>query len=659
MSDMKKKLFFAALALVAMAGCTSDENVTVVSPPEPTPETTSDAIVFNSVSKGATRADHFGADAAAMLNKKFIVGGFKGDGSTMTSVFDNYIVKWEENTAATTESNSSDWEYVGITAEAPSSIAGNTQAIKYWDYSTTQYDFIAYSTGIKEPNAEPTSTPLGDKIRVSAIDWDALDTKAYTLGGSRENLAECYIADMVTVYKDGTDPQYAYQQEVPLVFRSLATKVRVALYETIPGYSVKDVKFYTDDATPITTGASDANGATLFTSGGTDTNNNFYTFATAWVYFPTTGKAAKEANNTDYNKAHVDLHPVASTASTTQDFGGLNYNSTDYEGSLNSNFGAFLGRTLNSASYAGNKADNYYTIMLPNEEGAVLELRIDYTLVAVDGAGEEIHIHGAKAFVPAIYTQWKPNYAYTYVFKISDNTNGWTNTDMTEPSGLYPITFNAVVVDSEEYTQSTITTVATPSITTYQLGHDVSKNEYEASKGNIYVMVTEDGTPKTDLGSKGIVYTLGKDSESKAEFSEANVMDALNIQESEASGTITGYNGLILTPNNLYYANTIPGVDGNDLIEGTDYPQYSAVRFTPQSGETYAFCYKVSTGTPKTVYIAETLTSQPADWGSGKWFKDANGQTPAPSDFEKGNYYKERYTNKNDVWGVKVIKIAQ
>lgn len=650
---MKKKLFFAALAFVAMVSCTSDEDVVVVTPPDPVSETTSDAIMFSTISKGATRADHFGADAANMLNKKFIVGGFKGDGSAMTTVFDNYIVKWEENTAATTESNTSDWEYVGITAEKPSSIAGNSQAIKYWDYSTTQYDFIAYSTGSMAPNAEPTNTPLGDAVRVSAIDWDALNTKAYTLGGSRENLAKCYIADMVTVYKDGTDPQYAYQQEVPLVFRSLATKVRVALYETIPGYSVKDVKFYTDDTTPITTGASETK-ATLFTSGN-GTNNNFYTFATAWVYFPTTGRTEKEANNTDYNKAHVDLHPVASTASTTQDFGGLNYKNSDYEGNLQS--GDFLGRTLNNASYAGNVADNYYTIMLPNEDGAVLELRIDYTLVAIDGAGEEIHIHGAKAFVPAIYAQWKPNYAYTYVFKISDNTNGWTNTDVTEPSGLYPITFDAVVVDSEEYTQSTITTVATPSITTYQLGHDVTKDEYEESKGNIYVMVTDDGTLKTDIGSKGIVYTLGKTNDSKAEYSEANVMDALNIQKTENTGTITGYNGLILTPIDLYYANTIPGVDGNDLIEGTDYPQYSAVRFAPESGKIYAFCYKVSTGTPKDVLIAETLTSEPGDWSGGVWFTDAAGLSPAPATFEKGNYYKKRYSNKNDVWGVKVIKV--
>ena len=649
---MKKKLFFAALAVVAMVSCTSDEDVVVVTPPDPVQDTTSDAIMFSTISKGATRADHLGADAANMLSEKFIVSGFKGDGSAMTTVFDNYIVKWEENTAATTESNTSDWEYVGITAEKPSSIAGNSQAIKYWDYSTTQYDFIAYSTGSMAPNAEPTNTPLGDAVRVSAIDWDALGSKAYTLGGSRENLAKCYIADMVTVYKDGTDPQYAYQQEVPLVFRSLATKVRVALYETIPGYSVKDVKFYTDDnTTPITTGASETK-ATLFTSGN-GTNNNFYTFATAWVYFPTTGRTEKEANNTDYNKAHVDLHPVASTASTTQDFGELNYNSTDFEGSLNSNSGAFLGRTLNSASYAGNVADNYYTIMLPNEDGAVLELRIDYTLVAIDGAGEEIHIHGAKAFVPAIYAQWKPNYAYTYVFKISDNTNGWTNTDETEPSGLYPITFDAVVVDSEEFTQSTITTVATPSITTYQKGHNVTKDEYEA--GDIYVQVMQNGELVTDLNTiKTKLYKVTN--RPNMTITEADVMDALNIQASTSGNDITGRNGWELKRADITVdgVTAIPGVDGNDII--LDASGKAAV-FTASTG-TYAFVYDYTGGVPAATYIysAETLSSIPSDWSTaGVWYEDPNGVNPVGT-YADGTYYK-KYTNLNHTMGVKVIKV--
>ena len=64
---MKKKLFFAALAFVAMVSCTSDEDVVVVTPPDPVQDTTSDAIMFSTISKGATRADHLGADAANMF----------------------------------------------------------------------------------------------------------------------------------------------------------------------------------------------------------------------------------------------------------------------------------------------------------------------------------------------------------------------------------------------------------------------------------------------------------------------------------------------------------------------------------------------------------------------------------------------------------------
>ena len=643
---MKKNLFLAALAVVALASC-SDDNFVGNNSPDNVITTDTDAISFGSFSKGLTRADHYGKDAATMLSNKFIVGGYKGNSTAMTTVFSDYLVQYTENTAATTESNTSDWEYVGYLAPASSQISGNKQTIKFWDYSTDQYDFIAYSTGAA--GAQIPGSGLGDNnVRVMTIDYANKATKAYSLGGSRQNLAKCYIADMVSVYKNGADPLYAYQNEVPLTFRNLATKVRVALYETVPGYSVKDVKFYTTDAannTDIATGASETK-VTLFTSG-SDTKDNFYTNGTFNVYFPTTGET--NISNSDYNKAHVSFVPNAST--TTQDFGALNYTGEEQNEAVGN---VYLGRNLPNATYAGGDADHYYTIMLPNEEGTVLELRIDYTLLATDGSGEEIKIHGAKAFVPAIYATWKPNYAYTYVFKISDNTNGWTNTDTTEPAGLYPITFDAVVVDAEEYQQSTITSVTTPSITTYQLGHDPEHtDEYSAANGTIYISAMVEGNPKTDIGSKGYLYKVTNESENTTLKLEANVMDALNIQKSVDGNNITGYNGLILTRQDLYYATTIPGVDGNDLVEGTDYPQYSTVRFAPEKG-TYAFCYRVSQGTETPVLIAETLATAPTGWPTD-WFKDAAGTQAAPTTFAPGNYYKKRYTNKNDVWAVKVI----
>ena len=646
MTIMKKYLFFAA-ALVALASCSDEQFVGNNSPN--TPDAIGDsngAIVFNTGTKTITRADHVGEDAANLLNRHFTVAGFKGAGDVTATtvatgtVFDNYIVRWTANTAATTESNTSDWEYVGTDAVAPSTLAGNKQSIKYWDYSAAQYDFIAYSTGTA---TAVTETPTDGQVQVSAISAPNAKTAAYTLKGAAVNLAKCYIADMVTAYKDGTDPSHKYQDEVQLTFRALASKVRVALYETVPGYSVKDVKFYTNATTTLETGASSTD-ATLFTTA-TAAKDNFYTAGTYTVSFPTVGKS--NFNNSDYNKAHVSFTADDTGKESTKTFDGLNYVTKEYKEKTGTQF---LGRTSNAASFAGAEAENYYKIAMPNEEGTVLELRIDYTLESVDGSGEEIKVHGATAFVPAIYAAWKPNYAYTYIFKISDNTNGWTSILDTDPAGLYPITFDAVVLETEDNTQSTITTVATPSITTYQKGHDITKDEYAA--GDIYVQVIANGTLKTDLGTKGQLYTL-----SRLAATEAEVMDALNIQASTSTGTITGRNGLILTEATSDATITaVPGADGNDITVDAG----TAAKFTSAAG-TYAYVYDATPAEAPAAsyyYSANALTTEPADWGTaGVWYVDPNGATPAPTTFAAGTYY-QKYTNQNKVYGVKVIKVV-
>ena len=128
---MKKYLFFAT-ALAALASCTSNDFVG-----EDTSSTTNQseqaAIAFGTGVNSITRADHVGADAADLLGGKFIVEGFKGNGTAMTEVFNNYYVNWTANTAGKTESNTSDWEYVGTAAALPSSLpSGAIQSIKYF-----------------------------------------------------------------------------------------------------------------------------------------------------------------------------------------------------------------------------------------------------------------------------------------------------------------------------------------------------------------------------------------------------------------------------------------------------------------------------------------------------------------------------------------------
>ena len=653
---MKKYFIFAAFAGVALASCTDDDLVGNVSPPAE--EEVLAPIAFSSSQNAFTRADFVGAEAAEKLNNMFVVTGFKGATANSkntatpgTIVFDNYKVVYEENTANKSESNTNNWEYAGKDRIQHAIDNGITQqTVKYWDYTQTQYDFIAWGMGKLDDGT--AITPIysdaalsGHQVRVSAIKpngkggWGSeagMSQVSYTFEGKAEDLAHCYISDLVTVYKNaktGSDDTYnvvykGYQKPVTLKFRQLGTKVRIGLYETVPGYSVKNVKFYTKDGILDATTAGDAttpgvvaagqivDNATIFSAGA-----NIYTEGTYTVYFPT----VDSPTNADNNQAHIKFAPKdAVDQATTVDFGAMNY--TYRESGEKENGAVYLGRSSNNASYAGNPDDNYYVIYLPNEANGNLNLRVDFTLESIDGSKEEIVVKNAKAQVPSIYTTWKPGFAYTYLFKISDNTNGRTGiydptqaddaTINSDPAGLYPITFDAMVVNAEDgdNTQETITTVATPSITTYQNGSKVVNNdEYteltpdteKKITGDIYVTVNDNANP-------GALITLNADAATAngvalytipAGMTEAEVVDALTYQDVDdtADGTIKGRSGKVLTKttnvaaaddvdedNEWALTNTVQyGVNGNAITVGDN----QAMRFNPAANTTYAFVY--------------------------------------------------------------------
>ena len=272
-------------------------------------------------------------------------------------------------------------------------------------------------------------------------------------------------------------------------------------------------------------------------------------------------------------------------------------------------------------------------------------------MVSNDGSGEEIHVYGAKAIVPAVYAQWKSNYAYTYVFKISDKTNGKTGLKDGDPEGLFPITFDAVVTDVMNGTQATVTTVATPSITTYQKGHDPkATDEYSSAKGEIYVMVED----KTDLASKGQLYTVT--AKEGVAISEATVHDALTIGAG-ADGQ-PSRNGITLkTATSDATITAIPGVDGNDITVTAG----AAAKFTPSKG-TYAYAYKTSDDakTEKTeLHTAVTLTADTAPEDFTKsYYTDSDCNTLA-TEYKKGTTYYQKVTNTGKTYAIKVIKVVE
>lgn len=504
------KFFIAAASALALASCSSDDFLGEIQGNEQNGATS--AINFGGDTGKITRATETGATAAGLLENNFVVVGFKGSKTDAANnevyAFDHYNVNFKDGSAFSTESNRAGWEYVNQdmnvkgTKPAASLAQGGAeqQTIKYWDHSCKSYDFIAFSMGKNVASEYATPTH---------VDKDNLATAAYTLSGNVNTLSECYISDMKTV----TEPNYN-KTSVSMSFRHLASKVRMALFEIVPGYVISDVKFYTD-ATSTTTDNTEGTLIGKFNNSGTLT-----------VFFPTTG--TDHATEKDYNKAHVSF-----TASTTagetgvlnhKGFGAVNYNN-QAEGTIPAGK-TYLSQNAADPSYCGAGYQN----VLPSEgKPSAITLRIDYKLTSVDGSKETINVKGATATVPAQYTEWKSGYAYTYIFKISQDTNGSTGGTST---GLTAISFDAVVVDDEANgLQETITTVSDNSFTTYGYkDNKVTTNGNEYVNGTdiyatVYVPAAGETAAKTVAPQK--LYTVTLEDGATQTINEASVANAL------------------------------------------------------------------------------------------------------------------------------------
>ena len=504
------KFFIAAASTLALASCSSDDFLGEIQGNEQNGATS--AINFGGDTGKITRATSTGNAAADLLENNFVVVGFKGsktdEANNETYAFDHYNVNFKNGSAFSTESNRAGWEYVnqdmkvkGTEPAASLAQSGATQqTIKYWDHSCKSYDFIAFSMG--KGAASKYATP-------THVDKAHLATAAYTLSGNVNTLSECYISDMKTV----TEPNYN-KTSVSMSFRHLASKVRMALFEIVPGYVISDVKFYTD-ATSTTTDNTEGTLIGKFNNSGTLT-----------VFFPTTG--TDHATEKDYNKAHVSF-----TKSTTagedgvlnfKKFGAVNYNN-QAEGTISAGT-TYLSQNAATPSYCGAGYQN----VLPSEgKPSAITLRIDYKLTSVDGSNETINVKGATATVPAQYTEWKSGYAYTYIFKISQDTNGSTGGTST---GLTAISFDAVVVDDEANgLQETITTVSDNSFTTYGYKDDkVTTNGNEYVNGTdiyatVYVPAVGETAAKTVAPQK--LYTVTLEAGATQTINEASVANAL------------------------------------------------------------------------------------------------------------------------------------
>ena len=576
---MKKYLIFAASAL-ALASCSSDDFLGE-NPGNVQNATT--AINFGGEAGKTTRGIQQGSTAATTLKNHFVVFGDKTYTATpekTQAVYDHYDVEWIGDEAnKKTQTNQHGWEYVGYTPNKNSSLAPDAkQSIKYWDYSASEYNFAAFSLGELTDETDPTDpyknqlnnndatgTIAAGNVKISQI---AKKATTYTVEGAVGDITKLYISDRITAKpKDANTPDINYNKPVQFNFRALKTLVRMGIYETVNGYSVKDVKFYksnnTNDGTPCLYATDKnipaGNGKATITFGTSTTDGS-------------------------YNKALVKWTSTTNTKDIT--FGNLKLTDAESKEATGNNY---LGRTSADASLPNN-----YNVVIPSAEIGALTLKVDYTLVSTDGSNEEIKVTGATAVVPAEYTKWQPNYSYTYIFKITDKTNGNTG-DPTKP-GLYPIVFDAVVTETENGIQNTITTEETPSITTYAKGNETNK-EYK-STDNIYACVTDKTTGKTAAlynKEEGGTYTY---------YAQLYKLTAgNNITEAEAKAVIEAgktLGGKTLTEAISYATGALDShfVDKIDATDATDGVEISGkfFKFKVEAG-IYVFAYDNGTAT--------------------------------------------------------------
>lgn len=490
---MKTKYYFlAALATAVFASCTSDEYVGDVSSPVLTSQGTSGAIAFGSGANALTRATSNTGTVARMLDHQFKVYGVKKT-SAWSDVFQDYLV-WDATTKTTSNPDGADadadntarmngWEYVGPagTYGVGTGVGGdngtgvaitNAQTIKYWDYSADKYHFVAGS-----PYANFTFNKNGTgNIGTATVTGIAGHINPNT-SGSGITTNPVYIADPVIVEKAN------YQQEVLFSFTRQQAYVRVGVFETIPGYSISDIKFYQYDESSDAWTATKSSNVTLVSKTAkyfSGASNATVTLTYNWSvpnysYEYTSGLTAQK---NWFGGAFTGVPATSSTATVANLYG------TDDD--------------LN--------ASGYFTV-IPTPTATVaapILIKCDYTLTSEDASAETIKVSGATAAIPAAFCKWNSNTTYTYLFKISDNTNGSTGDPSTNPEGLYPITFDAAVIAETSGTeQGYITTVSTPSITTYQAGSVTANGVEYVINEPIYFTAQNDETGALNTLSAG------------------------------------------------------------------------------------------------------------------------------------------------------------
>ena len=284
------------------------------------------------------------------------------------------------------------------------------QYLKYWDKSSESVDFYAYAPYI---NGNQTAT-------------FAPDTKKMTIGN--DGIKDGYDdrSKHEFMYANTTVAKANYNKEVQLAFKRISAKMQIKFYEDIAGYKVQILDLKEDN----TSGVCAAPAIAPTGEGTTYTYGTLYHSAGATIDFSSANPSLSLTGNTKFSRESTNGECLRFNVPTANS----------------------IGTDKNNASPS---STTYYLIPI-NQDNTGLTFHVTYKLTAED-TRETIIVRNATVHVPYSACNWTSNNSYTYIFKITKNSTGTTESNPTiDPSdpnpstdkALYPIIFDECTIEN-------------------------------------------------------------------------------------------------------------------------------------------------------------------------------------------------------------------
>lgn len=442
---MKKVLFLTAVA-VAMSACSNDVDLGMK---DANKQNADNAIGFQVLNKNMSRATSL-EDA-----KHYNFGVFAYKNTQAKNIMDNYLVGYfgpgygyKKLTGTTDEglnytersTTDSDWGYEGLgydqynhgtngagekfylksQTEYMSNI--ENQYLRYWDLSASYVNFYAYAPYIK-----------GKK---TVTYTHSTHTIAFPFGSIQDGVDD--ESQFEYMYAAKKVPTTDFKKAVNLEFNRLSAKVNIAFYENIPGYTVTINNLKETDYKFISANPAKENSSTL------EYSNGLYKSIGANITFnnddDVTGSVTQVLTDGTSSDVYTDGQYLEFKIPTSHTAIAENANDA-----------------VNSKKASSYSPTTYYAIPKNNDTG--LTFRLSFTLTST--TGETIKVNNAAVHVKKDYTNWEANKHYTYIFKITKNASGSTESnpsiDPSDPTvlgnALYPIVFDNCTV--EDWTEAT------------------------------------------------------------------------------------------------------------------------------------------------------------------------------------------------------------